>query len=516
MLAASSSPPRVQDANAVRRRLGSHPFGFALAVTALITAVRLSGTVDSDVSWQLWIAHQINGGARLYRDIVEVNPPLWFWMAVPADGLATTLHVRTEAVSVLFMGLLCAAALAATSQLTKGTRMQRTLVLGYAALMLLAMPWMHSGQREQIVLIGTLPYTALIGVRRSGRAVPRALAIGIGTGAALGFVLKPYFLLVPVLLEFWLLVFRGRSWRPFRPETAAMAAAGLLYALAVFLLARDYLTVTLPLVRLAYSVTGAPHFGDLLQPSIVAAMAAMGLAAAQPRLLSSGEHGLPAALLIAATGFAAVYFIQGKGWIYHAIPLLGCAALSLAAALAQQENRSRLTRLAAPAVLCLPLLLAFAEARAEPAPGADLVHAVDGMRPGDSVGFIATDPALPWSITLQRGLAYPSRYMGFWMMRAVATDEERRAHDPRLSDLGRRVVAETVTDFRCMPPRRIVVARPRPGEDGFDILPFFERDPAFRTLLSHYRPIERTTVELFEIQARYAALPPAICRRAVR
>ncbi len=44
------------------------------------------GTVDPDVAWQLWIAHQVNHGGRLYRDMVEVNPPLWFWMALPVDG----------------------------------------------------------------------------------------------------------------------------------------------------------------------------------------------------------------------------------------------------------------------------------------------------------------------------------------------------------------------------------------------------------------------------------------------
>ena len=138
------------------------------------------------------------------------------------------------------------------------------------------------------------------------------------------------------------------------------------------------------------------------------------------------------------------------------------------------------------------------------------------MHAGDSVGFIATDPALAWSIVLQHRVAYPSRYMGFWMMRAVAANEEAGGRDKRLSNLGRQVVAETVADFRCLPPRRIIVARPRPGEEGFDILPFFNRDPAFRELLAHYRPIERTTVEVFDLQTPYTALPRAMCRTVIR
>jgi hypothetical protein len=66
----------------------SQPLLIALAVTAVVTMFRLTGTVDSDVAWQLWIAGRIHAGANLYTDIVETNPPLWFWMALPVDRLA--------------------------------------------------------------------------------------------------------------------------------------------------------------------------------------------------------------------------------------------------------------------------------------------------------------------------------------------------------------------------------------------------------------------------------------------
>ena len=73
------------------------PLRIAFLVTALITAARLTGTVDTDVAWQLWIAGRMHAGANLYRDIIEVNPPLWFWMAAPIDRIAALLHMRIEA-----------------------------------------------------------------------------------------------------------------------------------------------------------------------------------------------------------------------------------------------------------------------------------------------------------------------------------------------------------------------------------------------------------------------------------
>src|SRR4051812_38209198 len=80
------------------------PLFTALVVVFILTALHLADTVDSDVATQLWIAHQINGGARLYRDIIEVNPPLWFWLALPVDRIATLLNVRAEHVLAPFIG----------------------------------------------------------------------------------------------------------------------------------------------------------------------------------------------------------------------------------------------------------------------------------------------------------------------------------------------------------------------------------------------------------------------------
>ena len=94
--------------------------------------------------------------------------------------------------------MLVALSLAATDRLLGHIPpLRRAMFLAYAALILAALPWMHVGQREQIVLIGTLPYAALAGARRVDRSVSPFLAIGIGIGSALGFALKQYFLIVP-------------------------------------------------------------------------------------------------------------------------------------------------------------------------------------------------------------------------------------------------------------------------------------------------------------------------------
>ena len=491
----------------------ANPLSIALVVVALAVAVRAHGTVEPDVSWQLWIAHELNGGVRLYRDIVEANPPLWFWMAMPVDWLASLIHVRSDHVLIVAIGCAAALSLVATNHVLKPvSRPKRGLLLAYAALVLVAMPWQQFGQREHITLIATLPYAALVVARRNGERSSIAFASLVGAGAALGFALKHYFLFVPIFLELWLLVGKGRKWRPIRPETIALAAVGTLYAAAFALFARDYLSVQLPLILLAYGDTGAERVVDLFQPAVLSGVVTIALLGAQSELRRE-RSGFAAAMAISATGFGAAYFIQAKGWSYHAVPLTGCAAIALAAFLTSPD-RSRLVVLTAPALLFLPFWIAAQQARRGDPTAVDVERAVVGLEAGDSVGFIGTDPALGWTVTLQHGFDYPSRYYGFWMMRAVVNNEQAY---PKLAELGRRVVADTVHDFHCAPPRRIVVARPslaaaKAGE--FDLLAFFLRDPQFAELLAHYRPVQRTSVETFELVSPLPAAAHDCVRRA--
>ncbi|HKP34528.1 MAG TPA: hypothetical protein VJT70_07085, partial [Sphingomicrobium sp.] len=61
-------PPTISEARFAKPPAW-HPLWIAFGLTALATALRLSGTVDSDVAWQLWIAGRLHAGANLYRDI---------------------------------------------------------------------------------------------------------------------------------------------------------------------------------------------------------------------------------------------------------------------------------------------------------------------------------------------------------------------------------------------------------------------------------------------------------------
>jgi ABC-type glycerol-3-phosphate transport system substrate-binding protein len=108
--------PRSSVGHAAARALAwfARPDVLALLLLAVLTVFRVQGTVDQDTSWQLWVADRLHHGARLYSDIMETNPPLWFWMALPVDSLAKLLGVRSDALMILAVAAAAALSLVAT------------------------------------------------------------------------------------------------------------------------------------------------------------------------------------------------------------------------------------------------------------------------------------------------------------------------------------------------------------------------------------------------------------------
>jgi len=144
-----------------------------------------------DVVWQLWIGRQLLGGAELYRDILEVNPPLWFWAAVPIVGAADWLGVSPGSIFVLFMIGTFALSLGLVARLERErTAWERGTLFAILFVVGIAMLLEDFGQREHFTLLASIPYVALIARRSEGSPVSVPLALAIGLLAAAGFALK--------------------------------------------------------------------------------------------------------------------------------------------------------------------------------------------------------------------------------------------------------------------------------------------------------------------------------------
>lgn len=475
-----------------------------LAVLATIAIRHIP--ITHDVVWQFWIARQMLGGMQLYTDILEINPPLWFWSAIPVQWLAEAIGVSPMTLlRPLVMAAACLACVLLNRLLPLPRSIERAIIITVAFVVVALLPLYDFGQREQLALLAAIPYSALIAARHEQRQVSASVAVVTAIVAAYGFALKHYFVAVPMLLEAWLVLGVRGKWCALRPETLVMAAGAVSYASAVLVFAPRFLTDIVPQVRLAYAGYEVPlpqMFDEAAQIVWAVALLALGLYAGRTKLPRIAQ-----AFLLLAAGFMVAYFTQRKGWQYHAIPVTGGLLIALACIVApsgaQAPRRYPLALIVAGMAILATVMIGPYRNLYRPI-SAPLLASIARGAP---VTVWASDPSWSWPMVEDLGLRWTSGYYAQWMLPAIAHAEMVGPPNAALARLGTEVRRRVGREMACNPPDLVLSERTTPFYSlrprGFDTRGFFLRDPAIRSLITHYYRAERSTI-WFDIYRRVA------------
>jgi hypothetical protein len=510
----------------------SAAFG-AVAIAACIAAYFVAVLVHPtthDVAWQLWTGDRLHAGSRLYIDIMEINPPLWFWMAQGASAIGDVLGLDSRTIMIAAVVLWSALAAHLVLRLLRDIP-GAPLFVALLCTMVAAYSFPYFGQREHLALLAAIPYAVLIARRRGGEAVDMRLALVIGLLGSAGFALKHYFIAVPVLLELWLAagLLHRRDYAWLRPETLMLGVCGLCYAVAVPMLTPEFFSVIVPLVGRAYHGFNAADWSTLLaQPPLIFSAMAMLLAFGITRRDRSGaspvreaRDAVVMALILAAIGFVFSFLIQKKGWFYHGVPMTLAAFGALAAGLSLGDRPFRRI-LSFPLAAALILFLVYSSV----AVGAyvnplrptveQMIAAVPEHEP---VAALGNDPMMGWPMLAERRHPWPLRHYALWMLGALVRNEASANPDPELLRLGEQIRRETATDLACRPPRLIIVddveARLGLAKGSFDLLGWLNRDPRFAEVFSRYRLVRSGDfgVRAFVTTGPLVPQPLPDCRR---
>ncbi len=197
-------------------------------------------------------------GAVFGVDIVEVNPPLMWWFAMIPNAIAHVMGIsEIDAFRgcISFMALGSIVVVDYILSLERWSWRWRTVFAGICGCLFIYFIHGSFGQREHVATFLVFPYLAAAAARIGGIRIPLALSAGIGVAAGLGFSIKPYFVLIPALIEL-VLVAERRSLRTLvRPESLAALAVAVAYAIAVFAFAPGWISVSF---RMHSKLTG--HF----------------------------------------------------------------------------------------------------------------------------------------------------------------------------------------------------------------------------------------------------------------
>ena len=486
------------------------------AIIVLTLAADLARPARADMSFLLYAAGRLLDGAELYRDVVEINPPLIVWLNVPVVALAraigvSELRLYPVAVTAVMAGLLAFCARVARRYALAEEPVVRSWLLLVLAVALFPLAREDYGQREHLVLGLVLPYLLLVLAHRREVPVPTAEAAAIGLLAAIGFALKPHFVLVWIALE------GLRRWRrtvpsAIPPETAAVAGALGAYVAIIYLTTPAYFNVV-ALLGPAYARYLHAPFLELLVLSPGAALilfAALALIALRRRL---PDPELAAALAVGMLACFVAAAAQQKGLRYHFYPAFALsfvlvamlARVPLPAGSPMERLYGAVARAAAIAVAVVALggtavtaAGGSAEERAKRAELNELVQLVKAKAGGRPIAVLSYHMESAFPLVSYAGVPLATRFHHLWIVPAsywdsLAAPPPLRFHSlPEMAAAERWLNQAMREDLLAARPELLIVLRPARdsvpnGPRRVHFIRYFSRQPELSEFFTHYR-----------------------------
>ncbi|HET6345625.1 MAG TPA: hypothetical protein VFH51_11885 [Myxococcota bacterium] len=491
----------------------------ALAIAVLGCAAEFATFARSDMAFLLYAAERVLDGARLYVDVVEINPPLIVAWNMPAVVLARLIgmsDVLTLRIwdSLVLLGALGFALWALWHALAPDRARFRVIGLVLAAALFLA-PGNDFAQREHLLVALVLPYILLAAARIEGRPAPIGIALAAGVIAGLGLALKPHFFLVWLCVEGYA-AWRARARWP-APEALGLASFLLVYAGAVVLLAPDFFRMAL-LLGSAYNSFGHYSFATVLVTARDAPEVLLAILACAALHRRARHPAIWFVLLLALIASYLAGAAQLKGWTYHFLParvlaltLTGLVVLDVRTPLARGVERLY----SAVAVAALASAVIWSSGMAvqrvlgrdpvrlnEQAQLDELVGAVRRrVPPNGSLYIFSYTIGSSFPLVNYAGVRWASRFPHLWIIEAAYHDQLTRDHPLRYHTPAQmkpaerylnQAVAEDLARYR---PDVIMVLRhardvPENSLRRIDYLAYFSRDPRIARELRWYRYVE--------------------------
>lgn len=450
--------------------------------------------LNHDSAAVLTWAQRMVAGERLYIDLIDVNPPMIFWLNLPPAAVAASTGIPAAGLLVFWYALLTAVGLAlALPSLTRRVSPgERLGVIAAAIGAVLILPAHSFTQREHLLLALALPYL----IHALGRAQGQTDRKAWITAAlfAIAVCLKPHFLLIPAGIEAFLLVQRGLRASLRDPIVPIMAGVGFLYLLAVKLITPAYFSSILPMMADLYTGAGADWgallFGDQIPPLALGCLLLGGL---------TWRFGTaPRVLLVFTVSASVAGLSQMKGWDYHFVAARGGLLLLAGWSLGhwlRTPVRAMGATLAASLAYASLLAPPFApQRRFAASPAAKLRDLMEQTAPGGSALWFTTSLKPQFSILQTTGGQYVGHYMSLWPLPELYPPEGPPGLHPsdKVEGIERDLIAATAADLARKPDLLVVTdgaSEPGFGARAWDHLAYFRRDSRIAAALSAYAPV---------------------------
>lgn len=442
------------------------PWLAIVAVFGVAVWLRLAIPFNVDVSWWLTVSERMLDGQRLYLDILETNPPMPLAIYCLSVVIARVIGIRPEVVVDGLILALVAASLAWTWHILGHVSRRGRAAAGplavFAAVLLTILPMYDFGQREHLAAVAMLPAIAVYILRANRERVSAAAVMVAGASAAVVMGFKPHFACAVGLSSVAAALLARDARVLLAPENWIAAVLVALYGVGVFVLYPEYFTIVYPLVRDVYLLLQAPVLAIFATTATALSLGAALIVLVLQRN-EAQRDAISFVVLAAAFGFGIAFFLQHKGWGYHAYPMVAFALMAAACAIAAGDPaRAGARRWRIVAGVAVAAMLARACAWFD---GGTDVRAIEDqvsrLAPHPKILMLSAAPSFGFPMVRALEGTWVSRQEALWVREIVRRAQRDQAIDPetaaRLQTYVARERAGLVEDFNKRPPDVVLI-----------------------------------------------------------
>ncbi len=455
----------------------SIPYLFHLLIIIIIGIVVFSNTLtypNTDIAWLTLCAERLLNGGKFYTDIFELNLPFSVLLYIPPVVLSKVLPLSSYTITHLLSALLtlvCAwlsshIALGYHSphELNKNTEnfspsFQHFFISIVAASMITSLGSL--GERDHIIGLCFFPYSFLLlspqGLNSNVANFQRIKVLALFLLGA-GILLKPYYLISLIILHcFSFILYQSFRFTP--PLLITLLSTFSLLLASIFFIFPEWLSI-LPIIQLAYPGYNRTFLFtlQLLGAYCITPLAYIILQIQEKNLIINLiKKPLTQNLLIISLSMLPVYFLQSKGWYYHALPLtipLWILALSII-----KSNQSLIAFILF--LLCAHLAyLRYSDKDFYDTPYYQWIISTlqKNAKPGDTYLCLSSNLNCNFPLSLSGPYKLISRYPSLWPSYGIK-EEWQSGHVSRSTFVHyfHQDIVNTLKDIRKAPPKIILI-----------------------------------------------------------
>jgi len=284
----------------------------------------ISSTINHDVAWYIYAANEFVDGAILYQDVVDVNPPLIIFISIPPVIIADILGLSEITIFKWYIIIIALSISILSYILTikynyNNYKWLIRSIFVIIIYLVFVYPLRDFGQREHLMVLFILPYIASIVMSLENIKYNKYVEIIIGLCAGIGFSVKPYFILVWIIIEVYLIIENKNINSIFRYVNGGIVTVFILYAISGIYWFENYINLAL-LAKESYSAYNS-NMTDILQHHIIKYWA-VGLILFIVMHIIKSNNKVINIIFIASTCSLFIAIIQQKGWSYHYYPAI--------------------------------------------------------------------------------------------------------------------------------------------------------------------------------------------------